>query len=297
MSTTSGSGSLAVTPQQAANYPPGTSAGLEAKTTQSGWKEPVQVASAASVANLSQVLATDFDGAGQGYTLQKDDRVLVKNASSPDGVASTSTKFCGLYVAQAIPGDATHLALVRDLDADSSEKFQTGQAVKVSQGTYAGQEWSLTTANPITLGTTLLTYALQATSAPNATGGAPGGVQLANGLGGTGSTATAPVLALGSGKQSGVLPAANMDPLFNANVQVVQDAGALVAGTVTLSSGITVTATSKFMVFRNKPDTTPGHWGKLSTASPVVGGPGTGAITINSDNAADTSGVSLLIFG
>jgi|HubBroStandDraft_3_1064219.scaffolds.fasta_scaffold00080_14 hypothetical protein len=96
---------------------------------------------------------------------------------------------------------------------------------------------------------------------------------------------------------TGLLPGANISPAANSNVQVVQDAGTMSAGSLVVNTGITVTATSKFLVTRNDPDVVAAHWGKLSAGSPVVGGPGTGSVTISSANAADTSSVSLTIFG
>ena len=103
---------------------------------------------------------------------------------------------------------------------------------------------------------------------------------------------------LASADVTGVLPAANVDPLeVPSNVQIVADAATLVAGTATVNTGITVKAGSKFLAIRNKPDATAAHWGKLSTTGAVVGAPSTGAITINSDNVADTSSVTLVIFG
>ena len=154
-----GVGSLAVAQVQDANYPPVTSSGLSAKTTQSAWKEPCAVASSASIANLSNVLLTDFDGTGQGITLGLGDRVLVKNTASPDGVAALSGKYNGIYTVASLSADGLHGALVYDQDANASICYSTGQMVPVARGTYAASLWMLTTANPITLGTTVLTYA------------------------------------------------------------------------------------------------------------------------------------------
>jgi hypothetical protein len=291
---TNGAGSLAVSNPQLANYPPLTASALHAKLTQSAYKEPVRVASTASIANLSSVLLTNFDGAGQGVTLGLNDRVLVKDTASPDGVAGLSGKYNGWYFVASITGTAG--ALVRDLDADVDPKVNSGDQCFISEGTLAGKTYALTTANPITLGTTVLTFSATANGS-NATTGAPGLVQLAQGLGGTGSTAAAPVLALGAGLQTGVLPAANMDPAFNADIQVVQDAGTMVAGSLVVSSGITIRAGSKVLVTRNNPDATAAHWGKLSSGTLVVGGPGVGSVTVTSSNVADTSSVSLTIFG
>lgn len=92
----------------------------------------------------------------------------------------------------------------------------------------------------------------------------------------------------------GKIPAA---PTAGPATQFVQDAGTMTAGTITLATGITVTAQSKFIAIRNLPDTTAAHWGKLTTSAPVVGPPGTGSITISSGSATDVSSVSLIIYG
>jgi hypothetical protein len=98
---------------------------------------------------------------------------------------------------------------------------------------------------------------------------------------------------------SGLLPGTNIDPSANSFAQVVQDAGTMTAGTVTYTagSGVTIRAGAKILVTRNSPDTTAGHWGKLSIGTVTPGGVGVGSVVINSSNASDTSSVSLLILG
>lgn len=252
-----GVGSLAVALVQIANYPGAESPALHAKLTQSAYKEPARVASAASIANLASVLLTNFDGATQGVTLSianGGDRVLVKDTASPDGVIGLSGAYNGWYVVQ--PGaDATHGKLVRDLDADATTKINSGAETYVSEGAGAGQTYQLTTANPITVGTTALTFSSSGTA-----GGAPtynGGVQVI--------------------QDAGTMTAGTV--------------------TYTAGTGVTIRSTAKILVTRNNPDATAAHWGKLSVGTITPGGVGVGSVVINSSNAADASSVSLTIFG
>lgn len=77
----------------------------------------------------------------------------------------------------------------------------------------------------------------------------------------------------------------------------------LVSGTKTINTGITVTANSKVFVSVNTPGGTDGINYSVPDSSLVVGGPGTGSITINSISSAgavvttDTSTVNYLIVG
>jgi hypothetical protein len=81
-----------------------------------------------------------------GVTLATGDRVLVKNQT--DATAN------GIYVVQASG------APVRALDANSNADVTSGMFTFVEQGTVNGNSgWVLTTDNPITLGTTALTFA------------------------------------------------------------------------------------------------------------------------------------------
>lgn len=214
-----------------ANYPPQIGDELVKYEQQTVWKQPVRLASAATIANLSSVTVADFDGTGQGKTLAAGDRVLVKNNASKDGIEGTAGKRQAIYVVGAVASGSA--PLTRDADANTSAMVTSGMNCLVMEGTYAGQTWTLTTANPIILDTTALTFALSATTA-NATSGAPGLVQLTGGLSGTGSTATLPILNVGAGNVSGVLPAANLAP--GARNVVVSNIANLAAYTVASGS-------------------------------------------------------------
>lgn len=311
MSGTNGAGSLAVSAEQIANYPPGTATALAAKLTQGAWKEPVRLASnGGAVANLSAVTVANFDGTGQGVTLNLNDRVLVKDTASPDGVIAAHAKYNGWYLVGAVVSGLA--ALTRDLDADADPKVNSGDATFISEGALAGKVYLLTTANPIALGTTALTFSAFATATggvlPNPTGAGKLAYDTGAAWAETAAGTTHQLLhgAVGAPtwgavdlatEVSGLLPDANISPAANGFIQVIPDAGTMVAGSLVVSSGITVRAGSKFLAIRNLPDVVAAHWGKLSTGSAVVGGPGVGSITITSSNALDTSSITLLIFG
>lgn len=93
-------------------------------------------------------LATDLEVGDviDGHTLELGDRVLVK-----DQLTATEN---GIYVTVA-SGPAS-----RSTDADSSAEVTSGMFTFVTNGTqYGDTGWVLTTDNPITLGTTPLTFA------------------------------------------------------------------------------------------------------------------------------------------
>lgn len=101
------------------------------------WKDPVRVATTANI-SLSGTQIVD------GVSLSVGDRVLVKNQSS--GANN------GIYIVAS--GSWTRAA-----DADTSNKVMSGIVISVTQGTSnADTIWVLTTDDPITLGSTSLTF-------------------------------------------------------------------------------------------------------------------------------------------
>lgn len=155
---------------QIANYPPGNSTAIEtlaaqatADSNNSTWKDPVRVASAASIANLSAVTVANFDGAGQGVTLIAGDRVLVNDTASKDGVEAVAAKRNGIYVTGPVVAGVA--PLTRDSDASTSAMMSSGTTVKVTEGTNAGYSFTLTTVNPIVLDTTALTFGIAGNAA------------------------------------------------------------------------------------------------------------------------------------
>lgn len=106
-------------------------------------KESVHVATTGPVN-----LATDLNTGDviDGHTLETGDRVLVKH--------QTTASENGIYVV-AVSGTAQRAA-----DADTNAEVTSGMFTFVTNGTVNGDTgWVLTTDNPITLGTTPLTFA------------------------------------------------------------------------------------------------------------------------------------------
>ena len=104
-------------------------------------KQSVRVASTANANLASPGAAVD------GVTLAGGDRVLLKN--------QTNGAENGVYV---FNGSAA--AMTRAPDADTAAEVNPGMFIIVEEGTNNGDQiWILTTNNPITLGTTALTFA------------------------------------------------------------------------------------------------------------------------------------------
>lgn len=115
------------------NYVDNISAGLD-------FKESVRVASTTNVTISSPGTAID------GVTLSAGDRVLLKN--------QTTGSENGIYI---FNGSAS--AMTRSSDANTSSEVSSGLFVFVSEGTTNGTtSWVLSTADPITLGTTSLSF-------------------------------------------------------------------------------------------------------------------------------------------
>lgn len=103
-------------------------------------KDPVKVASTANIASLSGTMTID------GVALSAGDRILVKDQST----AANN----GIYVVAASTWS-------RSTDADVSAEVKGGMMMWVNQGTTNGdKQFILTTDDPITLGTTPLTFTL-----------------------------------------------------------------------------------------------------------------------------------------
>lgn len=112
------------------------------------FKDAVEVA---TTANLTLATALENGDTVDGVVLQTGWRVLVKN--------QTTGSENGIYVVAASGAPA------RASDANTSAEVTHGMSTLVLQGTQAGQIWTLQTADPITLGTTALTFAQTGTSA------------------------------------------------------------------------------------------------------------------------------------
>jgi hypothetical protein len=111
---------------------------LDAVSAGITWKESVRAATTANITLIQGPTTID------GVALHDGDRVLVKN--------QTNASENGIYI-------YSQGEYVRSPDADTSTELKSGTAVFVNEGTInADTGWVLTTENPITLGTTALTF-------------------------------------------------------------------------------------------------------------------------------------------
>jgi hypothetical protein len=120
-------------------------------------KASVRVATTAAIATYTRtgnVITASGNGAiaaVDGVTLIAADRLLLK-----DGAAGADN---GIYAVTTVGTGSTPFVLTRTTDADASSKVTTGMFTFVEEGTVnASTGWILTTANPITLNTTALTF-------------------------------------------------------------------------------------------------------------------------------------------
>jgi hypothetical protein len=128
-------------------------------------KDAVRLATAAALAAYTpgaNTLTANANGSltVDGVAVANGDRILVKNETT------TSEKYNGLYVVTDLGGVGTPWILTRAADANTSAEVTSGLYAFVTAGsTLAATGWILTTADPITLGTTALTFTQFAASA------------------------------------------------------------------------------------------------------------------------------------
>lgn len=111
------------------------------------WKESAR---AAADSNIDLSSSSDPNPVG-GVTLNDGDRVLLKSQST----ASEN----GLYSAVTATDPTTW---TRTTDADEDQEVTAGMAVPIEEGDNAGVRYVLTTSNPITVGSTGLTFSSMA---------------------------------------------------------------------------------------------------------------------------------------
>jgi hypothetical protein len=112
------------------------------------WKQSVELATTADVGNL--VLANVQPNSIDGITVQTNYRILVKDQNS--GAQN------GIYLVRSA-GTGSNGWWTRSLDALTSDRVTAGLTVGVVSGSvHGGKEFRLTTPDPITLGTTALTF-------------------------------------------------------------------------------------------------------------------------------------------
>jgi hypothetical protein len=129
---------------------------LDAATLGLSWKDAVVLKSAANVASLTGITASDFDGTAQGVTLATGDRVLLG-----DDQTTNSNQDRGIY-----EYDGADLVRAEDMDGGTEAD---GAAVFVMEGTYADTGWIQTTDN-VTIGTTVMVWSQFTSGVTNTAG-------------------------------------------------------------------------------------------------------------------------------
>lgn len=228
----------------------------------------VRGASTANIADLSAA-STTIDG----ITYVNGERFLAKNQST----ASQN----GIYVWSGISAGAG--VLTRAEDANGSAEVVAGMLVHVSEGTVAADRfYFLSTNDTITVGSTNLTFTQLPSYADLASTSASLGASLV-GIQDAGTLITATTV-------EGALAEL---ATINGNVTKMQVAGGtFAAGTATINTGITVTASTDAFVVMSAVVTGSVNVGCFAhlKASNVVGGAGVGAVTLNilgDDGAVD----------
>jgi hypothetical protein len=117
--------------------------GITIEQLQIAYKNPCRFATTGAI-NLSNHGLNPVDGAS---SLNANDRILVKNQ-----VASSEN---GIYV----PGGPSW-SRSKDFDEVENDSIVGQLTTRIQEGTYAGKEFKLDVTGSITLGTTLLTFAL-----------------------------------------------------------------------------------------------------------------------------------------
>lgn len=132
---------------------------VDSVATGNSWKEPALVATTGALPSYSHsagVLTASVNGeitAQDGVTLVNADRVLVKNESGGNA------PYNGIYVVTDIGDLSNPWVLTRATDSDVDAEVTSGLTVFIEGGTVnAGAVFTLTTEDPITVGTTDLTF-------------------------------------------------------------------------------------------------------------------------------------------
>lgn len=232
---------------------------------ETGESAPLQIvavrgASTANIANLAAFTVAGVDG----LTYVAGERILLKNQST----GSQN----GIYVVGTVAAGTA--PLTRALDADGADEVKAGMLVHVSEGTVAADRWYFLATNaPITVGSTSLSFTQLPSYADLASTSAALGASLI-GIEDSGALITASTV-------EGAL--AEHAAKFG-NVTKMQIAGGtFAAGTATINTGITVTASTDAFVVMSAVVTGSSNVGCFAhlKASNVVGGAGVGAVTLN----------------
>jgi hypothetical protein len=239
-----------------------------------------------AVATSSVVLGGGAPTVVDGVNLVLNDRVLVTNQST----GSQN----GLYYVATL-GTGANGTWARTTDGNESGEIEAGMIVMVTEGTsYADTQWKLTTNNPITVGSTALTF-VQNYSTNSIIAGTSNVVVNSNSNVTISSAGTPNVLIVTS---TGANVAGTVSASGNISGSFFLGNGSQLSGIVTTVSANTLTGNTLSSNVVNSSLTSVGTLGSLSVTGNINNG---GAININSTtgnyNVLNISGTALAPYG
>jgi hypothetical protein len=194
-----------------------------------------------------------------GVTLAEDDRVLV--------TAQSTGSQNGLYIVSAV-GTGSDGTWVRTSDGNETGEIEAGMIVMVTEGTvYADTQWKLITDNPITIGSTTLTFT-QNYSANSISGGTSNVTVYSNANVTISSAGTANVLTVSS---TGVVVTGTVSATGNVNGNYILGNGSQLSGVITTVNANTLTGNTLSSNVVNSSLTSVGTLGSLSVTGNVTG--------------------------
>lgn len=211
-----------------------------------------------------------------GVTLAEDDRVLVT-------AQSTGTQN-GLYIVSAV-GTGSDGTWARTSDGNETGEIEAGMIVMVTEGTiYADTQWKLITDNPITIGSTVLTFT-QNYSANSISGGTSNVTVYSNSNVTISSAGTANVLTISS---TGAVVTGTLSTTGNVTGNYILGNGSQLSGVITTVDANTLTGNTLSSNVVTSSLTSVGTLGSLSV---------TGNITSGNISATNHTGTTVSVTG
>ena len=207
------------------------------------------------VATIANITRSSAPNTLDGVPLAANDRILVKDQSN----ASQN----GIHIVSTL-GTGANGTWTRATDADGAGELLSGMLVTVSEGTVNGKSvWMLTTPNPITIGTTALTF--ERKDAGTAGTAAPASVQ----------GAFKNLSASASGTSANVIVSADEVVVENSSnaYQTLSAVSLTIAGTSVGANGLdtgTIAASTWYSVWAIWNGTTTAGLLSLSTTAPTM---------------------------
>jgi hypothetical protein len=194
-----------------------------------------------------------------GVTLSANDRVLVTGQST----GSQN----GLYIVSSV-GTGSNGTWVRTSDGNETGEIEAGMIVMVTEGVvYADTQWKLITDNPITIGSTALTFT-QNYLANSISGGTSNVTVYSNANVTISSAGTPNVLTISS---TGIVVAGTVSATGNVTGNYILGNGSQLSGVITTVDANTLTGNTLSSNVINSSLTSVGTLGSLSVTGNVAG--------------------------